>query len=49
MVERNRPRIRPRILEWLASLREPHKWVILQSAAGEELRLSFGADVVAIP
>jgi hypothetical protein len=32
MMERNRPRIRPRILEWLASLRE------LQSATGEELR-----------
>jgi len=32
MMERNRPRIRPRILEWLASLRE------LQSAAREELR-----------
>jgi len=28
---RNRPRIRPRILEWLASLRE------LQSAAEKEL------------
>ncbi len=23
--------------------------VVIQSAAGEELRLSFGADVVAIP
>jgi len=31
MMERNRPRIRPRILERLASLRE------LQSATGEEL------------
>jgi hypothetical protein len=55
MMERNRPRIRPRIHEWmardscirekfvdglwtrLASLREPHKGVILQSATGEEL------------
>ncbi len=55
MVKRNRPRIKPRMLEWmardscirekfvdglgvrLASLREPHKGVILQSAAGEEL------------
>jgi len=25
-------------LKWLASLREPHKGVILQSATGEELR-----------
>ncbi len=31
MMERNRPRMRPRILERLASLRE------LQSATGEEL------------
>ncbi len=31
MIERNRPRIRPRILERLASLQE------LQSATGEEL------------
>ena len=31
MMERNRPRIKPRILERLASLRE------LQSATGEEL------------
>ena len=31
MIERNRPRIRPRIPERLASLRE------LQSATGEEL------------
>ena len=31
MMERNRPRIRPRILERLASLRK------VQSAAGEEL------------
>ena len=31
MMERNRPRIRPRIHEWMTSLRE------LQSAAGEEL------------
>ena len=31
MMDENRPRIRPRILEWLASLRE------LQSATGEEL------------
>jgi hypothetical protein len=38
MMDENRPRIKPRILEWLAS----HKWMIslqeLQSAAGEELR-----------
>jgi hypothetical protein len=32
-MERNRPRIRPRILERLAAMRE------LQSATGEELRL----------
>jgi len=31
MMERNRPRIKPRILEWMISLRE------LQSATGEEL------------
>ncbi|MBI5963991.1 MAG: hypothetical protein HY863_10985 [Chloroflexi bacterium] len=31
MMERNRPRIRPRIFEWLAALRES------QSATGEEL------------
>ena len=30
-MERNRPRIKPRIHEWVASLRE------LQSATGEEL------------
>jgi hypothetical protein len=31
MMDKNRPRIRPRILEWLAAVRE------VQSAAGEEL------------
>jgi hypothetical protein len=31
MMERNRPRIKPRILEWMAALRE------VQSATGEEL------------
>ncbi len=30
-MDKNRPRIKPRILEWLASLREA------QSATGEEL------------
>jgi len=37
---RNRPRIKPRILEWLASLRE------LQSATGEELRPFFGRTLL---
>ena len=31
MMDKNRPRIKPRILEWMASLRE------LQSTTGEEL------------
>lgn len=42
-MERNRPRIRPRILEWLASLRES------LSATGEELRPLFGRTLDAVP
>ena len=46
MIERNRPRIRPRILERLAS----HKGMIslreVQSAAGEELRPFFGRTLL---
>jgi hypothetical protein len=40
MMERNRPRIRPRILEWLAAMRE------LQSATGEELSALFGRTLL---
>ncbi len=45
-MDENRPRIRPRILERLVSVREPHKGVILQSAAGEELRPFFGRTLL---
>jgi hypothetical protein len=39
-MDENRPRIRPRILERLASLRE------LQSQTGEELRPFFGRTLL---
>ena len=37
---KNRPRIKPRILEWLVALRE------VQSATGEELRPFFGQTLL---
>jgi len=40
MMERNRPRIRPRILERLVAVRE------VQSAAGEELCPFFGRTLL---
>ncbi len=49
MEERNCPRIKPRILEWLAS----HKGMISLreslSATGEELRPLFGRTLDAVP